>query len=205
MSLYPYNSKLGQRLQSELATENDGRGFVKHLELTALEGATADTDGVMAALQDDGAEAVVTAGLTAPPYPRNITATATGGADDTDIGAIQVIVEGTNYLDEAISETLPAFTANTAGTVAGALAFKTVTQVTIPAHDGTDVTTAIGFGDIYGLPDNLSLDTVLAAYVDGSRESTLPTVTADADDIESNTVDFGTAPADDTADLYYIV
>lgn len=205
MTLYPYNHKLGQRIQSDVDGNVSDRGFVKRLSVSGEEAVAADTDGVLAAVQDDGEEQVITTGLTAPPYPRNITATATGGEDDTDIGAIQVVVAGTNYLDEAITETLPAFTANTAGTVAGSKAFKTVTKVTIPAHDGTDVTTEIGFGDALGLPDALELDTIIAAYLDGTREGTAPTVAVDPDNIEGNIVDLNSALDGSPVDVLYIV
>lgn len=202
MSLYPYNPALGQRIQSDVPGINLFRHQVARLSLTAEEAAAAETDGVMAALTDDGSPAVVTTGLTNPPYPRNITATAGGTAGD--IKAIQVIVEGTNILDEEITETLPAFTVDTPGSVVGSKAFKTVTQVTIPAHDGTGATTAIGFGDKLGLPDMLPANTVLLAALGGVRESTAPTVAVDGDEIEKNTVDLNSALDGSVVDIYYI-
>ncbi|MGE3798393.1 MAG: hypothetical protein AB7G88_11185, partial [Thermomicrobiales bacterium] len=84
---------------------------------SAAEAVAANTNGVHAAHTDDGAPEVLTTGITNPPCPRNITATAGGTAGD--IKAIQVLIEGTNFLDEAISETLPAFSVDTAGTVQG--------------------------------------------------------------------------------------
>lgn len=159
----------------------------------------ADVDGVMAALTDDGAEAVVTTGLTNPPCPRNITATAGGTAGD--IKAIQVVIVGTNYLDEVITETLPAFTVNTGGSVAGALAFKTVTQITIPAHDGTGATTSIGFGDILGLPDAAAARLAEATIFNGVVETTAVTLVKDADEIEKNTADLNSALDGSQVDL----
>jgi hypothetical protein len=153
--------------------------------------ATADTDGVHAAHTDDGAPEVLTTGITNPPCPRNITATAGGTAGD--IKAVQVIIAGTNYLDEAITETLPVFTVDTAGSVVGALAFKTVTQITIPAHDGTGATTAIGFGDILGLPDAAAARLVEATIFNGVVETTAVTLVKDADEIEKNTADLNSA------------
>jgi hypothetical protein len=134
----------------------------------------------------------VTTGITNPPAPRNITATSGGTAGD--IKAIQVIVAGTNYRDEAITETLPVFTADSATTVVGAKAFKTVTSITIPAHDGTGATTAIGFGDKLGVPFYLA-DTgaALQTTLNGVKEATAAVVVADADEIEKNTVDLNSA------------
>lgn len=202
MSLYPQDPSLGQRAQTSVPGVQVDLGFVKRLSLSGAEAATADTDGVHAAHTDDGAEEVLTTGITNPPYPRNVTATAGGTADD--IKAIQVTVEGTNAAGEAISETLPAFTVDTAGTVQGNKAFKTVTRITIPAHDGTGATTAIGFGDKLGLPDKLPTNTVLFAVLNGTREATAPTVVADADELEKNTVDLNSSLNGSPVDIYYV-
>ena len=149
------------------------------------------TTAVHAAVTDTGEEVEVTTGITNPPTPRNITATAGGTAGD--IKAIQVVIAGTNDDDEEITETLPAFTVNSAGTVVGSKAFKTVTSITIPAHDGTGATTAIGLGTKLGLPVKLPRDTVIAAFLDGAREGTRPTVATSASAVESNTVTLNSA------------
>lgn len=174
------------------------------LHLTAEQAAAAVTTAVHAAHTDDGSPEVLTTGITNPPYPRNITATAGGTAGD--VKAIAVVIEGTNFLDEVITETLPAFTVDTPGTVAGSKAFKTVTKITIPAHDGTGATTAIGFGDICGLPYVIAEKfVVLAAYHNDIREGTLPTVVTDDDEIEKNTFDLSTALNGSVVDLYFVI
>lgn len=149
--------------------------------------AATGTTAVHAAVTDNGAQQVVTTGITNPAPPRNITATAGGTAGD--IKAIQVIITGKNIKGDTITETLPAFTVDTPGTVAGALAFAWVTSITIPAHDGTGATTAIGVGDILGLPDAAAARLVEAAIFNGAVEGTLPTLVKDADEIEKNTLD----------------
>lgn len=149
------------------------------------------TTAVHAAVTDNGAQQVVTTAITDPDVPRCITATAGGTAGD--IKAIQVVIAGTNINGEAITETLPAFTVNTAGTVTGSKAFKTVTSITIPAHDGTGATTAVGVGDKLGLPDALTRDTIVNAFLTGVRESTRPTVAFDSDEVEKNLVTLNSA------------
>ncbi len=149
--------------------------------------AVADTDGILAAVTDTGAEQVITTGLNTPEVPRNITATSGGTAGD--IKAVQVTVVGTDVEDNVITEVLPAFTVNTATTVSGLKAFKTVTSITIPAHDGTGATTAIGFGDVLGLNHRLSRNTVKDAFLNGTLEGTAPTVVVNASNIENNTAD----------------
>lgn len=172
-----------------------------HAELAAA----ADTDGIHAAVTDTGEPQVITTGITNPAIPRCVTATAGGTAGD--IKAIQVIIAGTNYLDEAITETLPAFTADTAGTVIGSKAFKAITSITIPAHDSTGATTAIGWGDKLGLPWELPMNTILykKTYLDGTVEAAEPTVTVSATAIESNTIDLSSALNAKDVDAYFIV
>lgn len=158
---------------------------------------------VLAATNSTGDPLVITSGLTDPPTPRVVTATADGTAGD--IAAIQVLVTGTNENDEVITETLPAFTVDTTGTVTGSKSFKTVTQIDIPTHDGNGATTSVGLGDKLGLGATFSRDTVIASFHNGVFETTRPTVVFSSSAIESNTVDLNTA-LDGSAVLidYYI-
>lgn len=151
------------------------------------------TTAVHAAVTDNGAPQVITTAITNPPTPRNVTATA--GGTNTDIKAIQVIVAGTNEEDVAITETLPAFTVDTAGTVVGSKVFKTVTSITIPAHDGTGATTAVGLGAKLGVGERLTRNSVRAAYLNGTLEATAPTVAVSSSAIESNSVTLNSALA----------
>jgi hypothetical protein len=199
LSLFPYNDK-NQKLRTDIDGVGIDRGFIAHYSESPL---VADTDGVHAAVTSTASTQVVTTAITNPDVPRNITATAGGTAGD--IKAIQVIVEGTNYNNEVITETLPVFTVDTAGTVQGSKAFKTVTKITIPAHDGTGATTAIGFGDKLGLPNKLPHNTVLMAFLNNVKEGTAPTVAVSASALESNTVDLNSALDGNKVDIYYVV
>jgi len=163
------------------------RAYFKPLGSPAL----GTTTAVHAAVTDNGTQQVVTTAITNPPTPRNVTATSGGTA--ADIKAIQVIVAGTNAEGVAITETLPVFTVNTATTVVGSKAFATVTSITIPAHDGTGATTAIGLGSKLGIGERLSLNTVQNAYLNGAREGTAPTVAVSSSTLESNTVSLNSA------------
>ncbi len=200
--MYPFNFK-GQMLQSDASSAPVDRGFVAHLIIAAALASPALTTGIHAAVVNSGVQQVITTGITKPSVPRNITATAGGTA--ADIKAIQVTITGTNFNDEVISEVLPAFTVDTAGTVQGNKAFKTVTSITIPAHDGVGATTSIGFGEKLGIPYKLSHDTVLLAYRNNTKEVTAPTVTVSATVLESNTFDLNSTLNDTQVDLYLIV
>lgn len=150
--------------------------------------AVGSTTGVHAAVTDTGVQVDVTTGITniAIEYGRNVTATSGGTAGD--IKAIQVIITGTNSNGAVITETLPVFTENSATTVVGSKAFKTITNIRIPAHDGTGATTAIGFGAKLGIAHCLDVNTVINAYLAGVKEGTAPTVVVDADELEKNLV-----------------
>lgn len=180
------NHKSG-RLKTDAVGFTVDRMFLAAIEIPDTAAVVAAPAGVLAAVTSTASPSVITTGFTQPAWPRALTATAGGTA--TDIKAIQVVVEGTNFADEVITETLPAFTVDTAGTVQGNKAFKTITKVTIPAHDGTGATTSIGFNEKLGLPYKLSRNSVLNAYRNGAREGTAPTVTVSASALESNTVD----------------
>lgn len=203
MNLYPYNHRAGQKIQSDASGVAVDRAFTAHFQVEATKATVANNTGIHAAVVDTGVQQVITTNITNPSVPRNITATAGGTA--TDIKAIQVLIEGTNYNDEVITETLPAFTVDTAGTVTGSKAFKTITQITIPAHDGVLATTSIGFGEKLGLPYKLAHNTVLATYLDNVKEGTAPTVTTSATDLESNTIDLNSALNSKVVDAYLLV
>jgi hypothetical protein len=161
-------------------------GVESHVFSTLLGSpAVASTTAVHAAVTDNAALQTITSAITNPDVARNITATA--GGTGANITAVQVIVTGTDQYGAVLTETLPAFTAATPGTVSGAKAFKTVTSIAIPAN-GTAVTTSIGKGSILGLKRRLSRNSVLNAFLNGVKESTFPTVTFNATAISGNTV-----------------
>lgn len=180
----------GQKLGTDGSVIVD-RLAVARVEIPAAAAVVANTTAVKAAVNSTGSTLTITTGITNPAYPRALTATAGGTA--TDIKAIQVTVTGTNFNDEVITEVLPAFTVDTAGTVQGSKAFKTVTSISIPTHDGNGATTAIGFNEKMGLPFKLARNSVLNAYLNNVKEGTAPTVTTSSTALESNTADLNSA------------
>lgn len=202
MPLFPYNPTLLTAMLTNAPGATVIRGHVAHLQISAANAVAASTTAVKTAVTDNGSQQIITTGITNPGVPRALTATAGGTA--TDIKAIQVTVTGTDYGGNVISETLPAFTVDTAGTVQGSKAFKTITSITIPAHDGTGATTAIGFNEKLGLPDKLTHNTVLFAFLGNTKEGTAPTVTVDSANLSGNTVDLNSALNGSVVDIYYI-
>lgn len=198
-----YNPKKS-RLKTDIRNVNTDRSFIAHFQVAAVDAPVSSNTGVHAAITcSAGAITTVTTAITNPTVPKNITATAGGTA--TDIKAVQITITGTNYADEVISETLPVFTVDTAGTVIGSKAFKTITSIAIPAMDGAAATVAIGFGEKLGLPFLLTHDTVLNAYLGNTKEGTAPTVTVSTTAIEGNTVDLNSALNETIVDVYLMV
>lgn len=200
---YPFNPGMGQLMQTDVDGTTLDRAFIAHFQVSAANAVAASATGVHAAVTDNGAQQVVTTGITNPAVPRNITATSGGTAED--IKAVQVIIAGTDINDEAITETLPVFTADSATTVVGSKAFKTVTSITIPAHDGTGATTSIGWGDKLGLPYAKAHIPCIAAFLNNTLESTAATIAASATVAASNTIDLNSALNGTIVDAYLVV
>lgn len=204
MPLPGYNPDMGQTMKTDVEKKNVDRAFVAHFQVAADDAVAADNDAIIAAFATSASAATVkTNGFTNPAVPRNVSATAGGTAGD--IKAVQVVIEGTNYEGDSITETLPAFTVDTAGTVVGSKAFKTITKVTVPAMDGNGANVAIGFGDKLGLPYKLAHNTVHLTFLDNTLEGTAPTVTTDTDEIEKNTIDLNSALNGKVVDAYLYV
>lgn len=154
-----------------------------------------------AATLGSGGPQVITTAISNPDVPRNVTATAGGTA--ADIKAVQVTVTGTNINGETISETLPVFTVDTAGTVTGSKAFATVTSYSVPAMDGTGATVAIGTGSKLGLPHKLSQNSVVAAYLNSTKEGTAPTVAVSTSAVESNTATLNSSLNGNAVEIHF--
>lgn len=125
--------------------------------------------------------------ITNPDFPRQVTITGTkAGGSLTG----NVVITGTNIRDEVITETI-AITADTE--VKGTKAFKTVTNIHLPVRATAGDTVKVGIGDALGLDRCMAANEVILACADGVYETTRPTVTFDADEVEKNTVDINTA------------
>lgn len=199
-----YKHNDGQTLTNDIGGK-EIRGFISHLRWTALEAIASDTDGVHVAFTADDTEGgtVVTTNMLTMPCSRNITATI---ASDTltNIDAVRVKITGLNALGSVITEELPVFTADTAGTVLGNKIFSSVTKIEVPALTG-DCSVTVGFGDKLGIPYLLDHNTVIRTCLNNVVESTAPTVAASATAIESNSIDLYSDLDGHIVDVYLIV
>jgi hypothetical protein len=143
--------------------------------------AAASATAVLAAT----APGTITTGITNPDVPRNLTVTPVGTAGN--VLAVSVVVAGTDTNGNALTETMPAFTAGATTAKAGSKAFRTVTSITIPAA-GTGITVSVGTGTKLGLPRQLARDSVLNVSINGVTETTRPTI-----DVANSTVTLNSA------------
>lgn len=195
--MHPYNHKMGQKIQTSVPGVTCDRGFVAHFQVAAANAVAASDTGILAATAMPGSgTTVVTEGITNPAVPRalKIKGNAAGITGN-------VVIAGTNYADEALTETIAL---NGATAVDGVKAFKTVTSITIPPRNAEGNTVSVGYNDKLGLPYKLAHNTVLIASLDNSREATAPTVTVSQTAIESNTVDLNSALNGKQVDVYLI-
>lgn len=163
-----------------------------HIQLSTAQAVAADTDGLLDGTALPAVATTVTEFLNDMPYVRNVTmvcsATQTGDA----------VVTGTNIADAVITET---FTLTSDTPVVGALAFKTVTSIALPVRVGSE-TIDVGWGDKIGLPFMSATKPCVLAYLDKARETTEPTLVADADEIEKNTIDLNSNLNGKVVDIY---
>jgi len=208
-------TKVFNKVTSVTIPAHDGVAATTSLGADGLPNAGA-TGAILAAVTDNGAAQVFdndpdSAGeslVNQPDVARVLTATA--GGTSGDIAAVSVVVAGEDINGAPISETLPAFTVNTPGTVTGVKAFRKVTSVTIPAHDGVAATTAVGTGDALGLGHALPRNTVKASYLNNVLEedsagSVGPTVVVDVDEVEKNVATLESALNQTPVEIEYVL
>lgn len=196
MTFYPRKPSANQRIQSDVEAERPDIGFIAHLHWDSPDAASLVAVHAAVTLAD-GETTTVTTGITNPDVPRALQikgnqAGVTGN----------VVITGKNINDETITETI---VANAANAVQGNKAFKSVSQIVMPARAGAGDTISVGFNDKLGMPYLLSHNTVLAAYLNNAKEGTAPTVTVSASAEDGNTVDLNSALDGNPVDVYLIV
>ena len=195
--MYPYNHKLGQIIQSDVDGVSCDRSFLAHFSVAAASAIAASDTAVHAAITLAAEAADITTNITNPAVPRALRIKGNAASVTGD-----VVITGTNYKGEAITETIAS---NGASAVEGNKAFKTVTKITVPALAAEGDTISVGFNEKLGLPYLLTHNTVLKTYLDNALEGTAPTVTVSATAIESNTIDLNSALSGKIVDIYLIV
>ncbi|GAF71346.1 unnamed protein product [marine sediment metagenome] len=200
---YPRNPGVAQLLQTDVDDIQVNRCFVAHLHWTAVQSATKAVDDIIAAVTCTGVQQVITTGITNPSCCRNLTVTAAGTGGD--VGAIQVTIVGTDYNDEVITEVMPIFVVDTPATKTGLKAFKTVTSITLPAHDGTGATTSVGTQDTFGLPFKRRVMGIGDMFLGVNRNTGTPTIKFSATSLANNTLKTAGAVNGTSQDVFLFV
>jgi hypothetical protein len=189
---------IGGEIAREGATPDDASAvnvvLPVHYQFTpAAKSATA----VHAAIALISTAKVVTTGFTNPDVPRVVTIKGNASGITGN-----VTITGTNAAGAAITDVIAL---NGATEVSGAKAFKTVTQVDLPAetHAGTD-TVSIGRADVFGLLHIVYHALfLLVKLFDGSTDA--GTLAVDADELEKNLfTPAGTPNGAKVLDLVYL-
>lgn len=169
--------------------------------------AAAGTTDVLSANAGNTSTAAVTVSsfVAQPDVPRNLVITP--GSTTADVAACTVVVNGTNFAGQVISEDF-AFLANASSATTGAKAFKTVTSVVFPANcEDTPFTASwsVGYGEKLGVKNCLAKKGhVVHSTLNGDKEATGPTMVVDDDEIEKNTADLnGTMNGSNDFELFF--
>jgi hypothetical protein len=109
-----------------------------------------------------------------------------------------VVITGTNIRGEVITDTIAINTNDSE--VFGVKAFKTITNIHVPVRVTSADTVSVGVGDALGLDRCMEGNEVLLMTAGGVYETSRPTVVADVDEVEKNTINPDTA-LDGSADF----
>lgn len=171
--------------------------FAARFHVPGTSAPASGTASVLALTALTAAAQTITAGITSPDVPRNvqIVGSAAGIAGN-------VTVTGTAYDGKDITETL-ALNGTTA--VVGTLAFRTITEIDLPALTTAGDEVSVGLGDALGLPYKLGVYYPLAAWLNGVKEGMAPTFATDTANIENNTVTLNSALDGNDVDIMMIV
>ena len=190
----PYKYDRGQKIKAEGGPVD--MAFLAHIELSADQTVAADSDGIITITMGTSKK-TVSSGFEDMPAARNLTVV---GSAAGITGTLKVT--GTNIAGETIEES---FTLSGTTPQTGSKAFASVTKVEVPARNAADDAVDIGWGVKFGIPYKLALNTVLAAFINGSKEATAPTVAVSTSALESNTISFNTSPSGKETHYYLIV
>jgi hypothetical protein len=135
-----------------------------------------NSTAILAATNLGTAAATATAGIASPDVPRNLSikGNAAGIVGTATVNGKR----GTAVISEA-------FVANGTAIVSGSKAFDAITNVVLPAYNnGTADSISVGVGNKLGLAHKLTLNTVLFAFLNNTKEGTAPTMASNATAIE---------------------
>ncbi len=153
----------------------------------------------------------VTSFVAQPDVPRNLVITP--GGTTADVAECVIVVNGTDFFNDSISESFP-FANNTTNSKTGKRAFKTISSIVFPANcedGGFAATWSVGYGEKIGLkrcldaPANVLYSSVSTGGTQ-AYEATRPTVSeGGSTEVSLNTADFnGTMNGANDFEIFFL-
>jgi hypothetical protein len=182
-------------------------GAIGRQTLSATEAAAVDTDYILDGATTSTAATTIVTFAHQPPYCRTLTVVAADGTSAHVKANSTCTITGTNIADETISDVLT-FDENQSTAEETVKAFKSVAKIVFSAMDGA-AKFDVGYGEKIGIPFMLSATAadrpMVEVTLDGVIETTAPTITADADELEKNLIDLNSDLNGKEVCIYYWV
>jgi len=157
--MYPYNHKMGQKIQTSAPGVVCDRGFIAHYHIDDSDNEVAATDSIIAAVTLGTGVTVTKQAAALDGEPKCAMVLTITGNQATAVG--DVVITGKDIAGAPITETI---VSTGAATVTGTKAFAFIDSIVFPARGAAGDTIAVGMSDKFGLPYLLPYNTVLAIY-----------------------------------------
>lgn len=202
MGLYPFNPKMGQRIQTDAKGVTADIGYIAHI--TWLNPVAANPTRILAATAANNVApaSVITVFAGQPDVARQVQITP--GGTTASVAAGNILVEGTDIAGAVITENV-AIAAGATAAVFTTRAFKTVTRITFPLQTGAGATYTVGITDRLGLPYQLLHNSAMYTYLNDVLETVAPSVNTNATDYTRNLFKPNSALNGTKLDSYLIV
>jgi hypothetical protein len=196
---YPYNSKMGQQIQTDVPGVPCDRAFLAHYHIDAGDCEAAGAAIIIAAVTLGTGVTVTKLAAALDGQPKCGRVMSITGNAATATG--NVVFTGKDLAGETITETI---VSTGAATVNGTKVFAFVDSIVFPARGAAGDTISVGMTDDFGIPFKIPYNTVLAIY----NNKTLTTVASggySATTLALNFLNPAAALSDSDIDVYLMV
>lgn len=185
ISVTAYGALQVERRDLKLSTQ----ALLEHQTISAPAGAS--TAYILDDQATSASATTTVTSLTQPDVARVVTITP--GGTTADVPADDIVVSGTDWFGDSISETFT-LSANQSTIESGTKAFASITSIVFPIQDGAGATYDVGINEYLGMKRCMaSAGHLFSAVFGGVYEGTRPACTADADEVEKNVCDLNSA------------
>jgi len=196
---YPFNHKLGQKIQTDAAGVVCDRAFLAHFHIDAGDCEAAGAATIIAAVTLGTGVTVTKLAAALDGQPKCGRVMSITGNQATATG--NVVFTGKDLAGNVLTETI---VSTGAATVNGTKVFSFIDSIVFPARGAADDTISVGMTDDFGIPYKLPYNTVLAIY----NNKTLTTVASggySATTLALNFLNPTAALSDSDIDVYLLI